>query len=934
MSHDADDVGNGRTRHRATAGLPMGNAPSGPLPTEQSAPTVPGRPRRTIHMIGNSHVDPVWLWPWQEGYAEARATFWSVIHRMAEYPDFVFSCDQVVLLAWVREQDPVLFERIKERVAEGRWINTGGWWVEPDCNMPLGESFARQGLYGQRFLIEHFGTPATVGMNVDPFGHNAMIPAILQGQGMHTYTFLRPGPHEASDVPDTPFWWVAPDGSRVLTSRIPFEYCSSDGDLAYQIDKGLAQLERTFDPLMIFYGVGNHGGGPTRANLDSIGRYQRMGTYGDLVLSSPADFFAAVTARVEADDLELPEWHGDLQHHAAGCYSAHSGIKSWQQRAQQAVLTAERWAIIADVLGRDGNPALADPREDLTQAWHQVLFNQFHDVLPGSAIETAYEDARDQLGEAVSIAKRITTRAHNAIARQVDIPFQEGTQAVMVFNPHPWPIRTVVDMNYGMSAPVHAGVVDADGTPVDSQPTRSVASMEHPGRGAVAFAADLPATGYALYRLVATRTEPTTSLVATDTTLENDRLRVELDPVTGWLRSLVDKATGTDLVAGSAGGHLTVCGDGSDTWGHHVVTYAWPGEELPVERIEPGECGPLRASIKVFRRWRSSTVIEEFMLHADSSELEVRVEIDWREPLTVLKLRVPVALTDPTATYEIPYATMVRPVDAAEEPAQSWVDLSGSAGDQNAGLTVITTAKHGYDVSPAGHPTPDSTPSIGITAVRSPAYAWNDPQRLDADSGIGFQDQGRQAFRYLLVPHDGDWRNADPTRRAAELRQPVRAMLEAFHHGTLPGRASFAAGRDAGVMITAIKGSEDPADGATDGEPDVIVRAVETHGTSTSTTLDLDFVGRSLQADFGPYQVRTFKIPRSSRRRVTEVDLVERPLPGGSRSVRSRRIDASPPLVPEDLVISPDPREVGQHGAPRGMPGDTDPAHQGRFRQA
>ncbi|MGP9539325.1 alpha-mannosidase [Brachybacterium sp. AOP43-C2-M15] len=851
-------------------------------------------------MIGNSHIDPVWLWPWQEGYAEARATFRSAIDRMEEYPDFVFTCDQVVLLDWVREQDPELFARIRERAAEGRWVNTGGWWVEPDCNLPLGESFVRQGLYGQRFLLEHFGEAATVGMNVDPFGHHAMIPAILRGQGMDSYTFLRPGPHEAGDLPDAPFRWVAPDGSWVLACRIPFEYCSTEGDLAYQIDKSLAQLDRTVDPLMIFYGVGNHGGGPTRANLDSIARYQHRGTYGELMLSSPVAFFEAVRAGAHEEELELPRWEGDLQHHAAGCYSAHSGIKAWQVRAQHAVLTAERWAVIADVLGRRSNPSLADPRVDLTRAWQQVLFNQFHDVLPGSAIEAAYADARDQLGEAISIAHRITARAHGAIARNIEVPFQEGTQPVLVLNPHPWAVRTTVDMNYGMDAAFRGGVLDADGHEVPSQTTRSAASMEHPGRGAVAFTAEVPAAGYALFRLVPERTVPSTSLTSSGTSLENDHLRAEVDPETGWLGSLLDKGRGIDLLSGSSGGHLQVCADDSDTWGHHVVTYALPGEELGVERVELGESGPVRASIRVLRRWRSSTVVEEFVLHADGTALEARVEIDWREPMTVLKLRLPVALTGPAATYEIPFATMARPVDGAEEPAQSWVDLSGTtAAGRAAGLTVITTAKHGFDTSPADSPSPGFSPSIGITALRSPAYAWNDPRPLDAESDVGVHDQGRQAFRYLLVPHDGDWRHASATRRAAELRQPVRAMTESAHDGILPPRASFASDGGGAAMITALKGSEGPVGGSGDGSSadgeggDVIVRAVETQGVRTSAVLDLDLVGRRLRVDLEPYQIRTFRVPRSPRRRVREVDLVERDL-DGAPAVRSRRIASAP----------------------------------------
>ncbi|MGV3712498.1 glycoside hydrolase family 38 N-terminal domain-containing protein, partial [Pseudolysinimonas sp.] len=269
----------------APAKAPVANAPSGPqggLSREQR-PTASST--RVLHMIGNSHLDPVWLWPWQEGYQEARATFRSVLERMDEYPDFVFTCDQIVLLSWVEEQDPELFERIRERVAEGRWVNVGGWWVEPDNNMPMGESFARQGLYGQRYLMSRFGTLADVGMNVDPFGHNANIPMILRGQRMDSYMFLRPGKHE-SDLDDTLFHWQSPDGSRVLAYRIPFEYCSPPGDVAWQTEKSIAQLDGSLGEGMVFYGVGNHGGGPTKANIESIYRYDRMGSFGRMRMST------------------------------------------------------------------------------------------------------------------------------------------------------------------------------------------------------------------------------------------------------------------------------------------------------------------------------------------------------------------------------------------------------------------------------------------------------------------------------------------------------------------------------------------------------------------------------------------------------------------------------------------------------------------------
>ncbi|NYE70035.1 alpha-mannosidase [Microlunatus parietis] len=887
---------------------PLSNAPSGDQPRDRPPTPQPlATPDRTLHLIGNSHLDPVWLWPWQEGYQEARATFWSAIHRMEEFDDFVYTCDQIVLLDWVREVDPVLFGKITERVAEGRWVNVGGWWVEPDCNMPMGESFVRQGLYGQRFLIEHFGLPATVGMNVDPFGHAASLPAILRGQGMSAYTFLRPGPHEA-DLFDTPFWWTAPDGSTVLACRIPYEYCSPPGDVSGQTEKALGQVDRGFDPLMVFYGVGNHGGGPTRANISSIERYHRMGTFGRLLMSSPDRYFDEVRARLEAEpDLELPVRRGDLQHHAPGCYSAHSGIKQWQRRAQHAVLTAERWAIAGDLLGRAGNPALADPRDDLTRAWQQVLFNQFHDVLPGSAIESAYDDARDQLGEAVAISKRIITRVHNALARQVDVPLVEGTQPVLIFNPHPWPVRTLVEINYGVQ-PLGVHVVDHEERTVPSQRVQSVSTTSDRSRGAVVFSADLPAFGYALHSLRPGPENPAFEPVrvrepdgSTGWVIENARLRAVIDPATGWLSSLLDKESGLDPVAGATGAHLQVCEDPTDTWGHRVVSYAWPGAEPTLTAIKVREDGSVRARLRVERTYDRSVIIEEFVLgHADD-QLRVDVEIDWRQQAQLMKLRVPVALTDPRPRYEIPFATLERELNGAEDPAQSWVDLTGRLGRgrnaRAAGLTVINNAKHGYDASPADG---ETSASLGITAVRSAVYSWHDPRLIGEGEIHRFQDQGAQRFSLALVPHAGDWRSVAATRRAAELGQPVRAMLESFHAGPLPRRLSLA---DAAgpVMITAIKGTEDDGD---DG-PDLIVRAVETTGEPAEVALRLPVAGREITATFAPYQLRTFRVPRSPRRRVTEVDLIERPLedPG---VFETKRGTPPPEFTTEGLIMGPD----------------------------
>jgi alpha-mannosidase len=880
---------------------PVSNAPSGDQPIEPAPDIRPAAaPDRTLHMIGHAHLDPVWLWPWQEGYQEARATFWSAIHRMDEYPDFVFTCDQIVLLSWVEESDPELFARIRERIAEGRWQMVGGWWVEPDCNLPTGESFVRQGLVGQRYLKSRFGITATVGMNADPFGHNGMLPQILRGQGMDSYCFLRPGPHE-STLRWNMFWWESPDGSRVLAYRIPFEYGSAPGDVAAQTDKSLGALADITGDAMVFYGVGNHGGGPTRANIASIHRYDRMGSFGRMVMSSPRRYFDEFVDQQGAAGLaDLPVWRADLQLHAAGCYSAHSGIKRWQRRAQAVALSAERWAVVAAV--RFG---LDYPREDLGRAWQQILFNQFHDVLPGSAIEPAYEDARDQLGEAVAISKRIITRSHNVIARHVDIPLEQNTQPVLVFNPHPWPVTGAIELQYG-AQPNGVHVVDADGALTTCQRIQSVATTDDRGRAATVFEAVVPPLGYRLYRLrpgappaeAAYGERSPGELRASDTSLENEFLRAEFDPETGWLRSLLDKRTGVDVLAGARGEHTQICQDPTDTWGHRVVSYRWPGAAMKTVHMRLWENGPLRARLRVEREWHRSLLVEEFVLGHRSDMLEVRVTLDWREQAHLLKLCFPTAITEPVATYEIPFGTVCQPVDGGERPAQSWVDISGTVAGRAAGLTVLNNAKHGYDVSP-GTPGGD-TASIGITAVRSPVYSWHDPRQLEPDGVYTFQDQGTQSFVYQLLPHAGDWRDMSLTRRAAELGAPMRAMLESFHPGPLPDRLSFAGDDGGPVLVTAVKGWED---GGT--QPDVIVRAVETTGRPAQARIELPLLGRVIETDFGPSQIRTFRVPLDGGP-VREADLIEWDLTEESARA-GESVQVSPfPVVPGDGT-SPEP---------------------------
>jgi len=793
-------------------------------------------------MIGNAHIDPVWLWQWPEGYQEVRATFQSAIERLDEYPEFVFTMDSSLFLAWVEESDPELFEQIRARVADGRFQVVGGWWVEPDCNIPGGESFVRQALYGQRYLKEKLGVIATTGANLDSFGHNATIPQILAKSGCDSYVFLRPGPKEKTL--DSPvFWWESPDGSRVLAYRIPHEYCAPKDDIGEHVEKAIASLPDESQEWAVFYGVGNHGGGPTIANLEQIKSLNEREGAPRLEPSSLRRFFDALAS----SNGRYPTLRGELQYHSRGCYTAHSGIKRWNRRAENLLQRAEKWSAIADALGLQPYP-----HDALTDAWKLLLFNQFHDTLAGTAIEPAYEDARDQIGYASSVAATAFNAATQSIARRIGIAQEDEMRPVVVFNPHPWTLGSDVELEYTWTREQGHHVVDDEGAAVPMQLTRPLTTMSGM-RSRFVFPVDVPPLGYRVYRIRLGTVEGEPLACSADR-VENDHLLLEVDRSTGRIAKLVVKATGADLAAPAAR-HAVVVDDRSDTWGHGIQRYDGELGEFECVSVKLLECGGVRAIMRVESRFGASTLREDYVLGADVPYLDVRVAVDWREQLKLLKLRYPTSIEADAATFETPYGHLERPASGDEEPGQSWVDVSGGG----CGLTVINDSKYGYDVR---------TGDVGISVVRSPVWAWHDPRELDQEGDFEYMDQGRQSFLVRLVPHAGDWRSAGVVRLAAELNQPAFGLIETFHDGPLPQRRSFADDGGGDVVATVLKRGED-RDGS------LVVRAYETAGRAGRARIELPLAERTISADFRAHEIKTFLVPRDGDEPVQEVNLLE-----------------------------------------------------------
>ncbi len=808
--------------------------------------------KKKLHMIGNAHIDPVWLWPWQEGFHEVKATFRSALDRMKEYDDFIFVASSAAFYEWVEKSDPEMFAEIQQRVAEGRWSIVGGWWVEPDCNIPSGEAFVRHGLYAQRYFREKFGQIAKTGFNVDSFGHSNTLPQILAKSGIENYVFLRPMPHEKG-LPARLFWWEADDGARVLAFRIPFEYLSWGKDLEPHALRCAAEMKDPIDEFMCFYGVGNHGGGPTIENIESLHRLDADEEFpAALKCSTPEAFFQSARTK----SWPIPTVHDELQNHASGCYAAHSGIKRWNRLAENRLLAAEKWSLLA--LWVNGQPYPSD----FAHAWKQVLFNQFHDILAGTSLPEAYEDARNGFGEALSIADRSLNYAVQSFAWNIAIQPESEMRPIVVFNPLTWPVQSAVEIE-SRPWPETAALVDESGARL---PHQQLQSSTVTGRVRLCFATALPALGYRTYRMLPNGIEsqppghfPTVQ--ASNCLLENACFRLEFDPKTGCIASLRDKQAGIEVFSGPAA-RAEVLADPADTWGHN--TFRWDDGigAFEAESIQLVEHGPVKSVIRVRSRYGVSALTQEFSLYPDRAQIDVRVTVDWREQCKMLKLRFPVNVKFMKVTRASAYGHIEYFANGDEYPMQSWVDVSGIAREKEIpyGLSLLNDGKYSLDVN---------VRDIGLTVLRSPAYAHHIPAELKPGEAYAYLDQGIQQFHYSLLPHAGSWETAGTVRRAAELNQPPLALFAAFHpQGRLPQSDSFIAVEPETVMVTVLKQAEE--------DEALILRAVETSKTAARAVITLPKWGRRLAADFAPCEIKTWRVPRDPTQPAIEVDLLER----------------------------------------------------------
>lgn len=766
---------------------------------------------KKVFMIGNTHFDPVWLWKWDEAMSSITATFRSALERMEEYPEFKYSFATPPVFEWIKKTSPKMFEEIKKRVAEGRWELAEGWWVQPDCYSAAGESYVRQGLYGQKYLMENFGKYADTVFNIDSFGHSPMLPQILSKSGIKYYVMCRPEKRHINL--DAPFFnWKSADGSCVLSYRDDKPYRN---DIASFIDEAKDNLN---DTLMV-YGVTDHGGAPTIKAINEIKERENA------VFATCKEFFEN---RKTDYTVETEFITGDF-----GPYSNHTGIKALNRIAEYAVLNAEKASVICGEYDK----------EALRKCWQDVLFNQFHDILGGASIKDAYFDAYNMLGRAISTANEITHFNLLKVTNNINMPGKNPDNVwnivVWNLNMHPYDGYIEAETQWVHEFPWYDKDIvleDSDGKKYECQIIREK-SVIPAFRSRFVFRAEIPSLGYKAFKVVQTGADIPQKKFEFANEAETERYKVSFCEASKQIKSVYDKKENREICSKLL---YPVCfEDDGDTWAFNTTGYGRECEPFELIKTDVIECGKLRTVIKSTYSFRESKLEMYYTLYENESYIDVKYRVNWNEKH--LALKIVTELEENVHRVSVPYGSIKRGETRADVPMGEWLETEN--------ISFVANHIFAYNLE---------NNKLGFTVLRSPIYGDLRINEIDLDTDYDIMEQGINEgdIRVLLGG------NVPVEEMSILFNNPPVVLCEANHKGELASCGSYFDVKAESTALTVIKKSED--------DESIILRGVEYGGKKQK--IKLKVLSNQFELDVEPFEIFTVKV---NGREVSKVNMLE-----------------------------------------------------------
>jgi alpha-mannosidase len=827
-----------------------------------------------FHLIANSHLDPVWLWDWREGYNEAISTVRTVLDLMDENKNLTYIRGESAIYRHIEETEPETFQRIVDQVKSGRWDVVGGTYVQPDTNMAGAETLARQFMEGLRYFDQRFGKKVSVAWQADSFGHTAGLPEVLTAAGIDSFAFTRPD-QKLLPLSSPAFWWEGPGGSRILAYRPLVGWYGSERDeIPRRMDALLdAAHKSSLRNVACFYGLGNHGGGPTRRHLLEIRAWAETHPDVKVVHSGLHSFFAALRDEIKDRPVSsIPVHRGELNFCLRGCYSTMARFKHLYRRGENLLNRAEKTdSIIAGSLGAAGS--------DLTEAWQGVLFNSFHDILPGSSIERAFEDQTAWMGQVIHSGQKTELRALNQLAREVDTLVAEHPEhhpsavAALVWNPHAQPFQGHVELETCLdyrpiwkyehkTSEVPLRVLGPLGKPLPFQEiaTENRSIVNVPWRKRVLVPVSLPAFGWNVLELgwvegagIPKVANPVTSGA---NWIDNGEYRVKA--VRGR-RGLTIQHRGKALFSGE-GLTAEVFNDPWGSWGGMVeepdsILLTDRRESWEITEVELLESGPERAVLWVRMAGKTSRIDLSLAVNRDRIAVDVQARVFWSERSARLKLRFPVG---DEAEFEVPAATVKRK-PCGEVPAGKWVSVGDKFG-------FASDALYNFDARDG---------VLSATVVRGTRYADDVPTPADSQPWLPVTDLGELKFRFLITGEP-----ACLPDLARELEQPPLVLTVPSKKGKLPRQGSLASLQPSSLQLLALKRAES-------GNGFVL----RVQGTAKSVPAKLTWAEKTINlGTVRAGQIVSWHLePEKSSWKATPVDLAEIPIETTASGQKKRR---------------------------------------------